>query len=90
MSDRLLSDLDNMRDECGCSLLEGRCATHRAMVTEIWEAWQSMSERAAALLWTMQDGYGEPGFMPEQGYDWSGIRDSSCAAIEQMWKAVHA
>ena len=27
--------------------------------------------------WKLQDGYGEPGFIPPQGWDWSGIRDSS-------------
>lgn len=27
--------------------------------------------------WALQDGYGEPGFEPPQGWDWSGIRDSS-------------
>src|SRR5581483_10532660 len=27
--------------------------------------------------WKLQDGYGEVGFTPPQGWDWSGIRDSS-------------
>lgn len=28
-------------------------------------------------VWHRQDGYGETGFTPPQGWDWSGIRDSS-------------
>lgn len=27
--------------------------------------------------WAMQDGYGEVGYTPPQGWDWSGIRDST-------------
>ncbi len=27
--------------------------------------------------WEIQDGYGKAGFTPSQGWDWSGIRDSS-------------
>lgn len=29
------------------------------------------------IVWNLQDGYGTPGFTPSQGFDWSGIRDSS-------------
>lgn len=36
------------------------------------------------LVWLLQDGYGEPGFTPPQGWDWSGIRDSSPDAIRSM------
>lgn len=43
-----------------------------------------------ALVWSMQDGYGAPGVTPSQGFDWSGIRDSSPATIEAMWHAVNA
>jgi hypothetical protein len=35
-------------------------------------------------IWSAQDGYGTPGFVPGQGYDWSGIRDSSVGAIAVM------
>lgn len=38
--------------------------------------------------WELQDGYGEPGYTPDQGWDWSGIRDSSPAAIARMYEAV--
>jgi len=36
-------------------------------------------------IWALQDGYGEPGFWPAQGYDWSGIRDSTDAAKNRMF-----
>ena len=32
----------------------------------------------------LQDGHGEPGFVPAQGWDWSGIRDSSDEAQAKM------
>lgn len=32
------------------------------------------------LIWTETDAYGPKGFIPAQGYDWSGIRDSSDSA----------
>lgn len=38
--------------------------------------------------WELQDGYGEPGVMPSQGWDWSGIRDSSPAAIKRMYDFI--
>ena len=39
--------------------------------------------------WALQDGYGEPGVIPDQGWDWSGIRDSSPAAIKRMYDVIH-
>jgi len=39
-------------------------------------------------VWAEQDGYGEKGYTPPQGYDWSGIRDSSEAATPRMAKAA--
>ena len=36
-------------------------------------------------IWALQDGYGAPGSTPIQGYDWSGIRDSSPDAIAAMF-----
>lgn len=38
--------------------------------------------------WALQDGYGEPGIDPPQGWDWSGIRDSSPAAIKRMFDLI--
>ena len=34
-------------------------------------------------IWELTDAYGEKGYIPSQGYDWSGIRDSS---LEAIWK----
>jgi len=35
-------------------------------------------------IWSLSDGYGEPGFVPGD-YDWSGIRDSTRPAIWEMF-----
>lgn len=35
-------------------------------------------------IWKLSDGYGKKGYIPVQGYDWSGIRDSSVEAIWEM------
>lgn len=48
------------------------------------------SREALAVCWSMQDGYGAPGATPAQGFDWSGIRDSSPATVRRMWLAVHS
>lgn len=40
---------------------------------------------AAEAIWANQDGYGAPGTTPAQGWDWSGIRDSSPEAIARMY-----
>jgi hypothetical protein len=37
-------------------------------------------------FYALQDGYGRTGYIPPQGYDWSGIRDSSEEAIAKMVK----
>lgn len=44
------------------------------------------SVECAERVWAVQDGYGSPGFVPAQGWDWSGIRDSSDEAIAAMWE----
>jgi hypothetical protein len=82
---KLLVELPDYRDACGCSLDDGRCAAHAAMMTDIHQAWQSGDTDTMLRVWSLSDGYGVAGFIPEQGYDWSGIRDSSTAAIEAMW-----
>jgi|GEM_PF-3911354 len=38
--------------------------------------------------WKLQDGYGKPGYTPVQGWDWSGIRDSSPKAVSQMARVI--
>jgi hypothetical protein len=50
-------------------------------------------ERQTAILeetWRLQDGYGAPGATPPQGWDWSGIRDSSDAAKGRIVGLVRA
>jgi hypothetical protein len=46
--------------------------------------WACEYEDAIDRIWDLQDGYGVPGYEPPQGWDWSGIRDSSPEAIAQM------
>jgi hypothetical protein len=41
-------------------------------------------------VWKLQNGYGEPGYTPVQGWDWSGIRDSSAEAFRLMAEVVQA
>lgn len=40
--------------------------------------------------WNLQDGYGVPGYEPLQGWDWSGIRDSTPEAFHLMAEAIRA
>lgn len=35
-------------------------------------------------IWRFSDGYGKKGYIPTQGIDWSGIRDSSGGAVWEM------
>lgn len=74
--------------ECGCSLMDGRCLKHQGMMARIYNAWNSGDPEVQDVIWSMQDGYGEPGFTPGQGYDFSGIRDSSQETVEAMLLAV--
>ena len=39
-------------------------------------------------IWQLQDGYGAPGSTPTQGWDGSGIRDSTPAAIDRMYEVA--
>lgn len=59
------------------------------MLEEIHAVWSSGNDAACEVIWALSDGYGEPGYVPEQGYDWSGIRDSTPAAMRAMWEAIH-
>jgi predicted xylose isomerase-like sugar epimerase len=51
----------------------------------LYKAWQEGTNEFCEALWDLQDGYGIAGYVPPQGYDWSGIRDSSDAAVEAMY-----
>jgi hypothetical protein len=73
---------------CDCSLLN-RCIYHGAMMRTIHAKWNGPGTTDLMYeIYARQDGYGEPGFVPEQGMDWSGIRDSSPDAIENMYQFV--
>lgn len=77
-------------EPCGCSIA-GRCDRHAAMMSEIYAVWNGSNDPdVLATLWSLSDGYGPAGFVPPQGHDWSGIRDSSVAAVEAMHAAIHA
>lgn len=70
---------------CGCSLKDGRCQRHALMMKNIRDLCHGDK---AQIIWSLQDGYGVVGYTPEQGWDWSGIRDSSIEAIEAMFEAA--
>ena len=73
---------------CDCSL-NGRCLSHGQMMKEIHHVWtHSLNNDELRELWAWSDGYGTPGYVPPQGYDWSGIRDSTPAAVEEMYAAA--
>lgn len=63
------------------------CAA-RLLLPAIYDAWHAGDAQLRSTLWALQDGYGTAGLTPEQGYDWSGIRDSSPAAILRMAQAI--
>jgi hypothetical protein len=44
--------------------------------------------KAYKLAWEFTDAYGAPGFIPTQGYDWSGFRDSTDLAKKNSAKAI--
>jgi hypothetical protein len=46
------------------------------------------SPKAMNEIWALQDGYGRAGYTPVQGYDWSGIRDSSPEAHKAMYEVA--
>jgi hypothetical protein len=50
---------------------------------------QQMND-AYRAVWAQSDGYGERGYIPTQGYDWSGIRDSSEESQKDMAAAARA
>lgn len=62
----------------------------KEMLVEIDRVWRdpATSDVLSERLWSVQGGYGIPGFMPVQGYDWSGIRDSSDESINARYAAI--
>lgn len=49
---------------------------------------KNIQNEAYAEAWKHTDAYGEKGFMPAQGYDWSGFRDSSKASTAASANAI--
>lgn len=63
----------------------------RPLVADIYRmvfAGGDEGRKAASTAWKLQDGYGSVGFTPDQGWDWSGIRDSSPAALVTIGHAL--
>lgn len=57
------------------------CAVNYRTVLNLPEG---LKAHLMGVTWSIQDGYGVPGFTPCQGWDWSGIRDSSDEAKKEM------
>jgi hypothetical protein len=73
---------------CGCGIEHGVCDRHRPLLHTIHLVWRHGNAAARALIWSLADGYG-----PEQAetpYDWSGVRDSTPAALEAIAAALEA
>lgn len=64
---------------------EATTPSRTAMMTAIHDAYFNGTEEEFFIIWDHQDGYGMPGFVPTQGYDWSGVRDSSDDAVATIW-----
>jgi hypothetical protein len=58
---------------------------HSYQITNLTASERSVLYR---LIYAKSDGYGETGHIPCQGYDWSGIRDSSPQAQADMAQAA--
>lgn len=63
------------------------CAV-RPLLRKLHMVYMSGNARMVADIYALNDAYGPVGTVPPQGYDWSGIRDSSPAAIRAMVQAV--
>jgi hypothetical protein len=66
----------------------GATATRSEKMQVIRTYWDGANNADIKRLWSLSDGYGEQGFMPSQGLDWSGVRDSSDAAVDAMYEFV--
>ncbi len=83
---------------CACDDLVAndfkRCEKHAQMMGDLADLYWSEGafkgangpgyQRVVNAVFDHADGYGEPGFVP----DWSGVRDSSAYAIEQMHRVL--
>lgn len=67
----------------------GYCDT-APLMKALYDAYFSKDKAKRALIYALADGYGAPGTVPPQGYDWSGVRDSTPAARRRMAAALAA
>lgn len=49
---------------------------------------KQVQEEAYKAAWKYTDAYGERGYIPAQGYDWSGFRDSSKESTAMSANAI--
>ena len=75
------------------SLDVAACPDWDLVLATNWTALQNdlqpeIEEEVLRATWEKQDGYGEPGRTPVQGWDWSGIRDSTPRARRKMAQAI--
>jgi hypothetical protein len=68
--------------ECAMTIKDER-RENLGLIFDVWGS-HGVPESVNEAIWDLSDGYGEPGYIPEQGYDWSGIRDSTPEAISAM------
>jgi hypothetical protein len=59
------------------------------LLPDLHAAWFHGTTEQYDLLLSMQDGYGIPGYVANDG-DWSGVRDSTPATVYLMWCALKA
>lgn len=73
--------------DCGCDGMM-RCKEHHKQIMVVSTAWSIGGAAVKEAVWAESDGYDEPGFIPVQGYDWSGIRDSTPEAVTRMYNVA--
>lgn len=67
----------------------GYCDT-APLMKGLYDAYFGDDKAKRALIYALADGYGVPGTVPPQGYDWSGVRDSTPTARRRMAAALAA
>jgi hypothetical protein len=68
--------------------LPGRCSRHAAMMRDIRSRFYEAG--VARAIYLASDGFGAGTDPDAVGWDWSGVRDSSPAAVEAMWTIAMA
>lgn len=70
--------------------LPGRCAKHAEMMRAIRKAYESPGASGGLdrRIYLASDGFGEGVDPDDVEWDWSGIRDSSPAGVEAMYREI--